>query len=230
MKPYYEQDGITIYHADCLEVLPTLSQVGLIVTDPPYTFGLSSTMQRASKAGGWHDLMNSARFLTDVLVQCKKSLCGNGAAWVFNSWRSFPVMARASYEADWPILSLLIWDKQGIGAAGTVGLRPTYEASCLFTLGNYRISNRSTPDIWREPWHTIKPSGHPAEKPVALLRRMIHAGTFVGSVVDPFMGSGSTLVAAKEAGHRAVGIELEERWCEVAARRLEQQVLGLGAA
>ena len=84
------------------------------------------------------------------------------------------------------------------------------------------------PDIWRHKWSSRKPNGHPAEKPVSLVSRMIRESG-AQHVLDPFLGSGTTLEAAKQEGVSAVGIEIEERWCEVAAKRLQQGIL-LGTA
>jgi len=230
VKPYYEEAGITIYHGDCREVMPGLSGVRLVVTDPPYVFGLASTSQEG-KAGGWGDLMNNAAFFAALLVDFRRLIGGNpGAVWMFNSWRSFPVLARAAYEARWPIESLLVWDKKWIGPGGPNGLRPSFELAALWVDGEYRISDRSTPDIWREQASSHKPTGHPAEKPEPLVRRMIQAAETTGPVLDPFAGSGTTLIAAKNAGRPAIGIEIEERWCEVAAQRVSQAVIDFGGA
>ena len=230
MRPYYEQDGITIYHGDCRDILAELSGVRLVVTDPPYVFGLASTGQEG-KAGGWGDLMNNASFFSDLLRQFRRLIGGNaGAIWMFNSWRSFPVLARAAYEAQWPIRSLLVWNKVWIGPGGHAGLRPSYEVVALWTEGPYTVTDRSTPDVWDHLWSAHKPTGHPAEKPEPLIRRMVEAGPTTGPVLDPFMGSGTTLVAAKNLGRQAIGIEIEERYCEIAAKRLSQGVLDLGGA
>lgn len=230
MKPYYEDGTVTLYHADCREVLPDILSAALIVTDPPYTFGIASAGQGNMKAGGWGDLMNSSVWYSSWLKECHRITENKqGAAWVFNSWRSFPVLARASYDVDWPIRSLLVWDKDWISASGAQGLRQSYELVALFGHREFGIENRSTRDIWREPWSSHKPNGHPAEKPVALLRRLIEASGETGLVVDPFAGSGSTLVAAKDLGRPAIGIEVEERYCELAARRLSQELLALVA-
>ena len=228
MKPYYEADGITIYHGDCREVMPELSKVHLILTDPPYTFGIASSHQEG-KAGGWGDLMNSAEFFAGILKRSRTLLCGDGAVWMFGSWRSFPVLARAAYEARWPIESLLIWDKCWIGPGGMRGLRPSYEVVALFVEGDYAVANRSTSDIVRIKWSSARPNGHPAEKPPDLMAWIIRRTDGAGlSVLDPFMGSGTTLVAAKNLGRKAIGIEIEERYCEIAAQRLAQTVMDFG--
>lgn len=225
VSPYYEQDGITIYHGDCREIMPTLSGVSMVVTDPPYVFGLASTFDEG-KAGGWGDMMNAASIYAGWLREFWRLVRGGaGCAWVFNSWRSFPVLARGAHEAQWPIESLLIWDKERIGPGGMRGLRPTYEVAALFCHPDFQITDRSTPDIWRSKWCGAK-EWHPAEKPIALLERMILAGgANTGTILDAFAGSGSTLVAAKRIGRRAIGIEIEERYCEIAAKRLAQGAL-----
>lgn len=201
-----------------------MPSVDLVVTDPPYSFGMASTAQEG-KAGSWADLMNAAAWYASWLVECKRLTANRaGAAWVFNSWRSFPILARAAYDARWGIESLLVWDKQWIGPGGTRGLRPSYELVALFAHPEFSLEDRGLPDVWQAKWSSIKPHGHPAEKPEALIGRIIRESG--GDIVlDPFMGSGSTLAAAAKLGIRAIGIEAEERYCEIAARRLSQGVL-----
>jgi site-specific DNA-methyltransferase (adenine-specific) len=224
VTPYFERAGIVIYHGDCREILPDLSAVDLVVTDPPYSFGMASTAQEG-KAGSWADLMNASAWYASWLAECRQlTINAQGAVWVFNSWRSFPILARAAFEARWPIESLLIWDKEWIGPGGTRGLRPSYEMVALFAHTDFSIDDRGLPDIWRSKWSSLKPHGHPAEKPVPLLLRLIHESGGQ-RVLDPFCGSGSTLAAAQMLGRQAIGIEAEERWCEVAARRLDQMPL-----
>jgi len=198
----------------------------LVVADPPYTTGIAS-FGEDTKASGWGDIMNSAHFNAAWLKECRRLLeAKQGAAWVFNSWRSLPVLARASYEIAWAIKSVLVWDKEWIGPGGHQGLRPSYELAALFVHKEFAIANRGLPDIWRSKWSSHKPHGHPAEKPIDLVGRMIRESGAT-RVLDPFCGSGTTLEAAKLIGVPAVGIEIEERWCEVAAERMAQGVLDL---
>lgn len=228
-RPYYEHAGIQIFHGDCREILRDIQSARIVVTDPPYVFGIASTAQE-SKAGGWGDLMNAACWYAIILRECHRITANEqGAAWIFNSWRSFPVLARAAYEAQWPIESLLVWDKDWIGPGGQRGLRPSYELAALFCHDKFFLPDRGLPDIWCYQWSSVKPNKHPAEKPEALCARMIVESGF-GRVLDPFCGSGSTLVAARRVGCAAIGIEIEERYCEIAARRMSQEVLPLEAA
>lgn len=226
MKPYYDDGhGITIYHGDCREVLPDIGHVGLVVTDPPY--GINTKSDGGGKISPWGDLCNAALWYADWMATCRRKLGPSGALWTFLNWRSMVTFQKASCDIGWPIESLLVWDKQWIGPGGNRGLRPSYEMVALFAMPDFAIPDRSLSDIQRWQWSAYKPSGHPAEKPLAGMRWLIDASQADGDILDPFMGSGTTLRAAKDLGRRAIGIELEERYCEIAARRLDQEVLAL---
>lgn len=230
MNPYYQDDAVTIYHGDALDLLSEIrgSSVDLVLTDPPYVIGAVSAGNMASKSGGWGDMMNSSRWFRDWYVMARRLLKPDGAMWTFLNWRSLPVVMKAAIDAEWPVVSNLVWHKDWIGPGGSVGLRPAYEMVALLPMPEFTIEDRGIPDVLTYKWASFKPSGHPAEKPVALLARLIaESMRSPGLVVDPFLGSGSTLVAAKMLGHRAIGIEAEEKWCEQAATRLSQEVLGL---
>ncbi len=232
--PYYhdEATGITILNGDALDILPSIRahSVKLVVTDPPYVIGAVSAGNLETKAGGWADMMNSSRWFRDWYLMCKRVLRQDGAMWSFCNWRSLPVVMKAGADAGWAPTSVLVWDKEWIGPGGPIGLRPRYELVVLFAMPDFAIPNRGTPDIWNHLWSAVKPSGHPAEKPVSLLSRLIStSGVKSGDlVVDPFMGSGSTLRAAKDLGVEGLGIEQNDAWCEVAVGRLQQSVLPLG--
>lgn len=216
VKPYYEDDSATLYHGDSNDLLEDMPSVDLIVADPPYSIGLQSN----SKTQGWGDLMNGSIYFGSILDHFKRLTANRqGAAWLFCAWRSFPVISKAS-SAKWKIESLLVWDKMSIGPGGSSGLRPSYELVALFAHDNFRIANRSLPDIFsisNNGGH--KPTGHPAEKPLPLMAKIIEESGG-GLVLDPFSGSGTTLLAAKQLGHKAIGIEIEERYCEKSLRLL----------
>lgn len=232
IEPYYSDESVTIYNGDALEVMDSLSPGGvdLIVTDPPYMIGAVSAGSIGSKAGGWADMMNSAMWFSAWYRKADRLLRHNGAMWSFCNWRSMPVVMRAAMDAELPITSTLVWDKQWIGPGGSQGLRPAYEMACLFAKPDFAIPDRGVPDVWQHKTGGHKPNGHPAEKPVDLMRRIIRVSANAGLVLDPFMGSGTTVVAAQAEGVRAIGIEAEEKWCEVAAKRLAQDSLFGGAA
>lgn len=229
MTPYYEDDTCTIYHGDALDVLPSLrpSSASLVVTDPPYVIGAVSAGNMASKSGGWADMMNSALWFGAWYREVGRILHSTGAFWTFLNWRSVPVVLRAAIDSQLPVTSMMVWDKEWIGPGGTQGLRPAYELVALLAQPEFAIPDRGVPDVWRHKVGSYKESGHPAEKPEPLVRRIITTSAVDGLVVDPFLGSGTTAVAAKNAGLSCLGIEAEERYCEIAAKRLSQEVLPL---
>lgn len=217
-SPYYTDEFVTIYNADCTELFPKLAHVGLVIADVPYTFGLNSTDEGAS----WGDLMNAAKIYAGWLKEFRRLTAHlKGAAWVFNSWRSQPVLSRAAYEVRWPIASMLIWDKVRMGTGSLRGLRSRYEQCALFIQPDFAIRNRALPDIWPVFLPHRKPTGHKSEKPVELIETIIKESGTDGPILDPFLGSGTTALAAKRQGKQCIGIEIDERWCEVAAKRAQ---------
>jgi site-specific DNA-methyltransferase (adenine-specific) len=222
LKPYYQDDYATLYHADCREVLPQLQPVDLVLTDPPYMINTRS--DGMGKLSPWADLCNAAYWYAAWISECKAKLKHNGALWSFLNWRSMVTFQKAACDIAWPIESVLVWDKCWIGPGGQKGLRPSYEMVALWAMPNFTIDDRGLPDIQRFKWSSIKPSGHPAEKPQDLMSWLITISK-VTSVLDPFAGSGTTLRAAKDLGIKSIGIEIEEKYCEIAAKRLSQEVL-----
>jgi site-specific DNA-methyltransferase (adenine-specific) len=226
MTPYYSDASVTIYHGDALHIVPTLPKIDLVVTDPPY--GINTKSDGMGKINPWADLCNAAYWYAAWYKAVRSRLTQSGAMWSFLNWRSMVTFQKASCDEAWPIESLLVWDKQWIGPGGQRGLRPSYEFVALFAMPDFAVADRGIPDIRRSQWSSQKPNGHPAEKPIDLVTWLIEISGGA-LVLDPFMGSGTTMVAAKALGRRAIGIEIEEKYCEIAARRLSQEVLELGA-
>ena len=234
MTPYYQDDKITIYHGDAIEVLSGMDgeSVHAVVTDPPYVIGAVSSGSMGSKSGGWADMMNSSLWFTAWYREVGRILKHDGSFWSFLNWRTLPVVVKAAMDARLPITSMMVWDKQWIGPGGSQGLRPAYEMCALMAGEGFAVKDRGVPDIWQHKVGSYKGTGHPAEKPVGLVGRILDVAS-VGQgqvVVDPFVGSGTTLVAAQDRGIKAVGIEAEERYCEMAASRISQQAFDLGGA
>jgi DNA modification methylase len=217
----------TIHQGDALDLIPTLGKFDLIVTDPPYVIGAVSAGNIASKAGTWGDMMNSSRWYRDWYVMARASLRQDGAMWTFCNWRSLPVVMKAAIDSGWNVASVLVWHKDWIGPGGPIGLRPAYELVALMPMPSFAIPDRGIPDVWTEQWASYKPNGHPAEKPVALMRRLISASAKEGGrILDPFAGSGSTLRAGLDLGCEVVGIETEERYIQICRERCAQLTLG----
>ncbi len=215
MKPYYEQDGITIYHGDCREVLAGLT-FGAVVTDPPYGYDYASNRVCDTTTAHWmnttiaNDSDTTAR--DEVLA-----LCGT------RPWACFGSLKRPSPDGT---RMTLIWDKGPASGMGDLSMpwKPSYEL--IFIGGDGWAGSRDEGVLKGHHIVTRASMGrvHPNEKPVSLLCHIIRKLPDV-VILDPFMGSGTTLVAAKLSGRRAIGIEIEERYCEIAANRLRQGVL-----
>lgn len=233
-QPYYQDDLVTLYHGDALEVLPTLAagSITAVITDPPYIIGAVSAGSLSSKSGGWADMMNSSHWFAAWYREADRILKHRGSFWTFANWRTIPVVMRAAVDAGLPLTSLLVWDKQWIGPGGSQGLRPSYEVVALLAKPGFAVPNRGVPDVWQVPVGSYKPNGHPAEKPVPLVTRILTTAAVPAGevVVDPFAGSGTTVVAARALGIRCIAVEAEEKWCDLIARRCDQGLLDFGEA
>jgi site-specific DNA-methyltransferase (adenine-specific) len=210
VKPYYEEDGITIYHGDCREVVPRMV-FDAVVTDPPY--GINLDTGRSGKPG--HPVM----FGDDKPFDPRWLLALNvpSIIWGANHFASLLPDSRG-----W-----LCWDK---ATRNGFNLQ-----QAEFELAWTNVLSR--PRMFRHLWvgyhrdSEVRTALHPTQKPVALMRWCLSwLPDSVSVVADPYMGAGPTLRAAKDLGIKAIGIELEERYCETAAKRLAQGVLDFGGA
>ena len=209
MKPYYEHAGITIYHGDCREVLPTLTEkVDLVLTDPPY--GINWKPRVNHQDAPWVD--DERPLMAPWLIASNHCIWGG------------------NYFADQlPITeSWLLWIKRPEGPEFDNDAR-SYSV-CEMCWSDYGGKPRTHHQCWdggkRAGDSQNREFSHPAQKPIELMRWCISlAPNEPKLILDPFMGSGTTLRAAKDLGRRAIGIEIEERYCEVAAKRLAQEVL-----
>lgn len=231
MKPYYEQDGITIYHGDCMEVLPALaaSPVDLVLTDPPYGVSYVSNYRVAGhpmRAPIAND--ESLDVVAKAWPLAMDCLANDRHWYAFASPRKIGE-AGGIYSG---FRHILAWDKGDMGTVGDLacGFGEAWEAIFYGMKGRRPLFGKRPRTVLRYDWSARWDPVHPTVKPVDLLVRLIGHSTDVGEIVlDPFMGSGTTLRAAKDSGRRAIGIEIEERYCEAAANRLSQRVLfGVG--
>ncbi len=207
MTPYYEDDSCTIYHGDCRDVLPGLT-ADLVFADPPYGVGLKY-------GGSYVDTNRSFTGELNVLL-CACAPLVLVTPGIRNLW-------------TWPAPTwVLCWGKPGSTRRSDLGGFNEWEPVLVY--GKRRVYN----DFLRLPDGANHADGatdgHPCPKPMALLRWLVEKWSDSGqTIVDPFLGSGTTLRAAKDLGRRAIGIEIEERYCEIAANRLAQEVLPLEA-
>lgn len=227
MKPYYDEDGITIYHGDAREVLPTLERnsVDLLVTDPPYGVAHESNMALRKPHGpivGDED----EKVAREVLAASCPVLRDRRHAYVFGP--------ETLIEAPLANAVQLIWDKDVTGMGDLslpwskswepVNFAVLTRSKAAREQGKGRLSARLRKGA---VIRCQRPNGqatkyHPTQKPVGILRQFIESSSLLGELVlDPFMGVGSTLVAAIQEERRATGIEVDEKYCERAAERCQ---------
>ncbi len=211
--PYYEADGITIYCGDCRDILPEIN-ADVLVTDPPYGMDFVSSWTTHRPIA--NDKDTSAR--DDALA-----LWGDRPALVFGTWR----VARPAQTRQ-----VITWLKSSVGPGmGDLSLPWGCATEEIYVIGTGWHGTRrpnfiATSEQRGNPYGHSAVFGHPTPKPVELMRWLIECAP-AGIVVDPFAGVGATAIAAKQLGRLAIGIELEERYCEMAVKRLSQGVLNL---
>ena len=218
-EPYYQDDAVTIYHGDSLSVLPHLDRqsVDLIITDPPYSVGVNSSGKKASY--GDNSLIKP--FMRELGHELFNIIRTNGAIYINTDWRTYPVWWDVLSQIR-PLTNLIVWDYNWIKAGSHY--RFTHELIMFWGLGEHKLTTHSTADVWRiPPINFTIDKLHPAEKPEALIMEILRNST--GDVIlDPFLGSGTTAYCAKKLGRKCIGIEIEEKYCEIAAKRCSQMV------
>jgi len=244
MRPYYDRDGITIYYGDALDVLADLhGPFDAVVTDPPYASGSRTEASKSSsgamlRAGRFHDRpidldqMTTIGFvwlLRAVGKWAHDELVDGGSMLSFIDWRQWPNLVGALETANLRVQGMVVWDKGHFGLGN--GFRSQHELVCHASKGVPTIHDKGAGNVLKFPRQT--PVDHPSPKPEALMQRLISVvSPEGGTIIDPFMGSGTTLRAAASVGRKAIGIESVEEYCAVAVSRLSQQTLDLtgGAA
>jgi site-specific DNA-methyltransferase (adenine-specific) len=230
MEPYYQRDGITIYHGDARDILPLLdTPVDLVLTDPPYGDVTHEGARAVTSTRALVDFASTTSAELRSLIAGLAPLC---RAWYFATmeWQHIADLEREP-PAGWRFVRFGVWVKPN-GAPQFTGDRPGtgWEGVCILhrDTGRMAWNGGGHHAVWVHP----KASGtHPTGKPEPLVRKWIAQFSNPGDLIlDPFMGSGTTLRCALDMGRRAIGIELDERYCRIAAQRLRQLVLPLGAA
>ncbi len=212
IKPYYDHKNITIYHGDCLEILPQLDKVDLVLTDPPYGINLETAYRLRGRGR---------------LAQCKNYPVVYGDDKPFNpeflmEYKNI-ILFGANYYCDHlkPSSGWIVWDKRR-------GRMQNDQADAEIAWTNCIKGVR----LFSHEWNGFRrdsergESYHPTQKPVALFEWILNLRWLreFTNILDPFMGSGSVLIAAKLLNRKAIGIEIEEKYCEIAVKRLGQEV------
>lgn len=212
VRPYYQDKNTTIYHGDCRDVLPNIGQVNLVLTDPPYGIGEAAGKNKSRGnlaiakdygSADWDDKLIDNSVIKTLIEQPCVLFGGN--------YYSLPA------ASCW-----FVWDKDN---------GDSDFADCELAWTNLRGAVRLIKYRWNGMLKK-KPEQrwHPTQKPLEVISWCIvqadkKLNSPVLTILDPFMGSGTTLRAAKDLGRKAIGIELEEKYCEIASKRMSQEVL-----
>jgi len=217
-KPFYQDEAVTIYHGDCREIVPSLGKFDLLLTDPPY--------EVVATGGG---IGAKRKYLSDI-----KGFTDEGFDMSildgFNNWFCFCAKSQLLQLIQKAVVrrwQLVTWNKpnptplcNGNYLPDTEYIVHSFEPKRLF--GEFRDKSRYI------EYPAQQGNLHPNEKPLPVIQKLVKLGTVGGeNILDPFAGSGTTGRAAKDLGRKCTLIEREERYCEIAARRMQQEVLAL---
>ena len=212
-KPYYDDgNGIVIYHGDCREILPHLPKVDLVLTDPPYGMNWDGRVKpgAANGTGGTFTKFQGETIVGDDVDFDPSFLLQYGLCIIWG-FHHFP---QHLYRG-----SVLVWVKKYPDAFGTF----LSDADIAWMSKGHGVY--CSPVV--NPASFQHEKAHPTQKPLEVMRWCIGFAPNAQTILDPFMGSGTTLRAAKDLGRKCIGIELEEKYCEIAAKRLSQETLPL---
>lgn len=245
MTPYYDQDGFTIYHGEALSVLRDLpnTSVDLVLTDPPYSSGglmrgdrMAKVSDKSHQSNDYIEFTGDNRdqhayqyWLALWVNECRRLARASEVVGIFTDWRQLVATIDGIQAGGLIYRGIVVWDKTDRVRGYPGRFAPQSEFVVWGTNGprdaqfDYALNG-----VFRVPVPVNDNRFHPTQKPIELLRDLVQIAPSGGVVLDPFMGSGTTLRAAKDLGRRAIGIEQEEHYCEMAARRLGQEVLDFG--
>ena len=240
MMPYFQDEHVTIYHGDCRDILPSIETVDVVITDPPYG---DTSLEWDVKVDGWLPLLptnnlwcfGSMRFFMDekfegwMYAQEIVWEKHNGSSFHADRFKRVHEFVTQFYQGEWgdifkkPVLTA---DK----TARTIR-RKSRPAHTGHIEDSQYVSDDGGPRMQRSVIQMRSAHGyaeHPTQKPVGIVVPLIqYSLPDSGVVLDPFMGSGTTLRAAKDLNRKAVGIEIEEKYCEIAANRMAQIAMEL---
>lgn len=230
MKPYYQDSAVTIYHGDCREILPTLERVDLVLTDPPYIHKHTDGGGFAAKANFYkmRQLDGLSAFVPELYIPLISKIAPSQ---VYFHSRDLVEWYASYAKSNGFSYDLHFWHKENAVPFCKNTFKSDVEyIAILYSAGRHFVNGLGQErysKVYRSPiFNTNKV--HPTEKPIELMCKYITILTSIDYVIlDPFMGSGTTLRAAKDLNRKAVGIEINEQYCEIAASRMSQEVLAL---
>lgn len=208
MKPYYQDAFVTLFHGDAMEI-DEWRNADVLVTDPPYGMSYVSNMGKTATRKIAND--ENAQLRDNALA-----LWGDKPALVFGTWR---------VERPAATRNLIVWDKGDSPGMGDLSMPWGNAHEEIYVLGRGFVGTRR-PNVYRvntlAPTASYRPN-HPTPKPIALMEQLVSYCP-PGIIADPFAGSGATLVAARNQARFAIGVEIDEEYCELIANRLSQGV------
>lgn len=227
MEPYWRSScgGFVLYHGDCLDVLPTLGGIDCVLTDPPFGARRPSAWRSAGER--FQEIVGNesvdARWAPLALEAANDGAC----LYSFCTWDTLGEWRTKITDSGWRVRSCLVWDK---GIHGLADLQtcwaPRHEMILFAAKGRHELSGKRPVDLVKVQRVSPDELEHPYQKPVDLLCELLRTNS--GTVLDCYMGSGSTAIACAKLGRRFIGIEISEAYCEIAARRMEE-ALGTGS-
>jgi len=208
MKPYYQDSHVTIYHGDSYDLMRYLDPVDLVIADPPYGIKFQSN-RRINK----HNIIENDDNLPVDSIKMSISKANRGA-YVFCRWDNLHEMPKPK--------SVLVWVKNNWSMGDLQHEHGRqWEACCFYSKKDHEFIKR-IPDVLHE--NITGNDLHPTQKPAGLIKQLIECNV-CDTILDPFMGSGTTLRAAKDLNRKAIGIEISEKYCEIGAKRMAQEVM-----
>ena len=242
VKPYYQDDNVIIYNASCMDVVPFLAEnsVDAIITDPPYSSGGTHKSSRTKSnsankycakdryvdfSGDSKDQRSHANWLTEIYSQCFKVLKETGYLLTFTDWRQLPLSTDIFYFANYIWRGVISWDK---GASTRLPNTAYFRHQCEYVVWGTKGACKSS-DYRRKSYDgsfksimKANDKEHPTQKPVELMKHLIDSVPEGSTVLDPFMGSGTTLIAGLESNRKVIGIEYSKYYCNVAVERIKK--------
>jgi DNA modification methylase len=220
-SPFYQDEFVTIYHGDCAEILPIIDPVDLLLTDPPYGINVAGKKDGKVGSGGKVKGSNSYALSTSFgQSDWDKAIPSEQVFDLMGKISTTQIIFGGNYFPLPPSSCWLVWDKDNAG---------TDFADCELAWTNKKSAVRKFKWRWngmlQEDMRRKEIRQHPTQKPLPLMKWCIGQVPDAKTILDPFMGSGTTLCAAKDLGLKAIGIEREKKYCEIAVQRLKQESL-----
>lgn len=238
IEPYYQDEAVTIYNGDSMQIIPQLENIGAVITDPPYSSGGAHRSDRTQStvakyvnsdtqayrpefAGDSRDQRSFMTWCTLWMGACYNIATPGAPIVSFIDWRQLPVLTDAVQAGGWVWRGIAVWDK-GFGRPRPGGFSNASEYALWGTKGPLEPREVYPPGIFRSS--APKDRQHITQKPEAVMGWLMQIVPPGATILDPFMGSGTTLKAAKEHGYKAIGIEVDPSFCEIAAKRCAETI------